>query len=229
MNPWASRKRSSSTIGSVAAGGERAVERRVARRAQERRGGVRVVVDRPAREGLDDAGDQQLHVALVAVVVLRHRGAEPAVVAARTPPSTAAARAATRPPPPSRASAAGRSRARSASASRTTASRRCRTRRRARRGGTWSGPPSAVTRATKSTIAARAGPSFQEARCSFMFGADARRGLGWVGITRKGDVASPAERARCARSHRRAVCQANSGGARERSRSNRLSQPRDGP
>jgi len=54
-------------------------------------------------------------------------------------------------------------------------------------------------------------------------------GLGWVGITRKGDVASPAEGAGCARSHRRAVRQANSGGARERSRSNRLSQPRDGP
>ena len=64
----------------VAALVERPAEGRVLPAAQEGVGGARVVLDALAGERLEDAAHQHLHVAVVAVVVLRDRLAEPGVV-----------------------------------------------------------------------------------------------------------------------------------------------------
>ena len=64
----------------VAALVERAAERRVLAAAQERVGGARVVLDVLAGEGLQHAAHQHAQVAVVAVVVLVDRPAEPRVV-----------------------------------------------------------------------------------------------------------------------------------------------------
>ncbi len=64
----------------VAAVTQLAAERRVLRVGEERGRARLILVDRPAAECLQDASHQQLHVAVVAVVVLRDRAAEPGVV-----------------------------------------------------------------------------------------------------------------------------------------------------
>jgi len=65
--------------------------------------------------------------------------------------------------------------------------------------------------------------------CECSFGADIRRVSGGSASPARVMWPHPPSAQDAHRSHRRAVRQANSGGARERSRSNRLSQPRDGP